>query len=209
MELTRLRVVTSGRLRARLGGGDLSKPWSTVWKSYAPKKICFFIWLIWHDSLPTLLTLHKRGIVQSPNCSRCGVGVEETVLHCLRDCNLPRQMWKQLGFETPDFFQPGDFFTWHQVVQVGHQESLFFAGIWRAWCARNSMCLGGEQTALHKILRDVHFMAETIEIGFKIRNVSTRPSRWVTWHPLGDPRTVLNVDGSSHGLHREKYCKKV
>lgn len=87
-------------------------------------------------------TLHRRGITQSSNCTRCSVGVEETVVHCIRDCNVPRQMWQQLGMSSPAFFQYDDFMAWQQEMLAGDNVSLFLAGIWRAWCARNAKCLG-------------------------------------------------------------------
>lgn len=73
-------------LQSKRGGADLTKPWSSVWKLHGPEKVRFFIWLAWHGSLPTLQVLHRRGIVQSETCTRCGV-VEETIMHCVRDCH--------------------------------------------------------------------------------------------------------------------------
>lgn len=80
-------------------------------------------------------TLHKRGISQSPNCNRCGVGVEETVVHCIKDCNVSRQMWQQLGMDSPAFFQHDDFVAWQQDMIAREYASLFLEGTWKAWFA--------------------------------------------------------------------------
>lgn len=187
-------------LRAKQGSGDITRPWSSLWKIQAPEKVRFFFWLAWHDSLPTLQTLYKRGIVQSPVCSRCGAGVEESVIHCIRDCNVPRQMWQNLGFGNSTFFQHDGFLEWQQNALSGDRPSLFITGSWTAWCMRNTKCLGGvEDTPMHKIVRDVIIMGNAIDAGFKLQATQSRPQRWITWHPVRDSRMVLNVDGSAQG----------
>lgn len=112
-------------------------------------------------------TLSRKGIPQSADCARCNVGVEESELHCVRDCNLPRQMWQAFGMGSPLFFQHDDFSTWQQEAVAGNNASLFYVGLWQAWCARNVECLGGENVPLHKILREVQHLASIIELGIK------------------------------------------
>lgn len=137
-------------LQSKKGGGDITLNWSSIWKIPGPEKLCFLIWLAWHDSLPTMQSLQKRGVVQSPFCTRCIAGVEETVLHCLRDCNLPRQLWQQLGMDEPIFFQYDNFVSWQLGALEGISASLFLAGMWTSWCTRNAKCLGGEDILVHK-----------------------------------------------------------
>lgn len=49
---------------------DTSLDWKWIWKSKAPAKIQFLIWLIVHDALPTNDTRARRGFTSSQNCSR-------------------------------------------------------------------------------------------------------------------------------------------
>lgn len=76
--------------------------------------------------------------------------------------------------------------------------SLFLAGVWRAWCARNSQCLGEDPIPIFKLLKEVRALAISIEKSFKVHSQAKR-EQWVTWHPSRSLRHVLNVDGSSVG----------
>lgn len=143
--------------------------------------------------------LQKRGISQTTICGRCSAGVEESIIHCVRDCNSPRAMWQQLGLGSALFFQPDDFQTWQQQQTDGDHFSVFLAGVWQAWCARNSNCLGGEDPPIHKIIRQVKSMASAIELGLKARAHHVRHQWMVTWDPSRAQVMVLNVDGSSFG----------
>lgn len=51
----------------------------------------------------------------------------------------------------------------------------------------------------YKILREVKFMVESIELGFQTGHQVGRHNRWVTWHSSRTLLPVLNVDGSSLG----------
>lgn len=88
---------------------------------------------------------------------------------------------------------------WQQNALSGDRASLFIAGSWTTWCVRNTKCLGGEDTPVHKIVRDVIIMGNAIDAGFKLQATQSRPQRWITWHPVCDSRMVLNVDGSAQG----------
>lgn len=110
-------------------------------------------------------------MTQSADCTRCGAGVEETVVHCVRDCNLPQQRWRQLGLDLPYFFQHEEFEAWQHDMLQGDYAAIFLAGTWKAWCTRNSTCLGGEDIPMHKIIREVKLLAAKIEIGVQTRKL--------------------------------------
>lgn len=69
MVCTQLKLVSNG-YNLKKGEGDITLNWTSIWKIPGPEKLCFLIWLAWHDSLPTMQSLQKRGVVQSPFCTR-------------------------------------------------------------------------------------------------------------------------------------------
>lgn len=77
------------------------------------------------------------------------------------------------------------------------RNKLFLAGIWWAWRARNSQCLGKENFPLLKLLASVRAFYITLHGCFPDNTSEDHQERWVKLHPLGDDRTIMNVDGSS------------
>jgi hypothetical protein len=64
-----------------------SVTWSWLWRLPAPEKVKFHIWSLIHNALPTREMLSHRGMLQGNLCPRCSQSTE-TVLHCLRDCDI-------------------------------------------------------------------------------------------------------------------------
>lgn len=89
--------------------------WTWIWRQKLPEKYKFFIWLACQNSLPTLVLLHHRNIALSPICTRCG-NSDETVIHCIRDCNCSRQIWHHIGFAEQSFFSEACVRNWIREV---------------------------------------------------------------------------------------------
>lgn len=68
-----------------------------LWKLEIPEKICMFLWLILHKSLPTNSVRRHRNLVNSPACQVCSHVMEDT-LHYIRDCPHARDIWSRLNF---------------------------------------------------------------------------------------------------------------
>lgn len=71
--------------------------WSWIWRLKVPEKLKFLVWLAWHEAIPSLALLNHRNMVNSLTCSRCG-DQDESLFHCLRDCNYSMDIWKKIGF---------------------------------------------------------------------------------------------------------------
>ena len=117
-----------------------------VWKSSTTPRIKFFLWLCVHRSIPTRDVLGSRGFDLNITCELCGQA-PESILHCLRDCEKARSVWKDLGIEdsnleffnlpltdwlekycgSPDFF-PRPRIPW---------KILFPQTLWNIWLQRN------------------------------------------------------------------------
>ena len=67
-------------------------PWRRIWKSWAPMKCKFFIWLAVKNRCWTADRLTKRGLPHPAVCPLCDQA-EETVQHILVACVFSRQVW--------------------------------------------------------------------------------------------------------------------
>jgi hypothetical protein len=63
-----------------------------VWKSWAPSKCSFFLWLAMHNRGWTADRLAKRGLPHPSVCPLCDQE-EETIQHLLISCIFARQFW--------------------------------------------------------------------------------------------------------------------
>ncbi|MCI33475.1 RNA-directed DNA polymerase (Reverse transcriptase), partial [Trifolium medium] len=113
-----------------------SNSWTWIWKIAAPEKIKFFIWCACHNAIPTLSLLCRRNLAQSDIRPRCSTS-EETILHCIRDCNTAQSIWNSLGFRSAEFFNPSDPEVWLRNNSSGNKAPIFLAGLWWNWRARN------------------------------------------------------------------------
>ncbi|CAJ2644087.1 unnamed protein product [Trifolium pratense] len=94
-------------LRQQRGSAHNNASWSWIWKLAAPEKIKFFIWCVCHHVIPTLSLLCRRNLAPYDIFPRCSIS-EETILHCMRDCNTAKRIWNSLGFQFAAFFHSSD-----------------------------------------------------------------------------------------------------
>lgn len=63
----------------------------TMWRSHAPGKCNFFLWLCHRRRLPFVALLCRRHIIPSVYCVSCGA--DETPEHLLLECSHARDIW--------------------------------------------------------------------------------------------------------------------
>uniref|UniRef100_A0A0A9AHW6 Reverse transcriptase zinc-binding domain-containing protein n=1 Tax=Arundo donax TaxID=35708 RepID=A0A0A9AHW6_ARUDO len=73
-------------------GLHIFEPWERLWKSWAPGKCQFFIWLVAHNRCWTTDRLAQHGLPHPNHCSLCDQE-EETINHLLISCVFTRQFW--------------------------------------------------------------------------------------------------------------------
>ncbi|CAM8900015.1 unnamed protein product [Rhodiola kirilowii] len=86
--------------------------WKNFWKLEIPNKIKTFGWRLFHDGLPTMNNLLRRGCLVENACRHCGFQTEDA-LHLFRDCwwvksvlqevNLPGEVWNN-QCDDPDYW---------------------------------------------------------------------------------------------------------
>ncbi|GJN03220.1 hypothetical protein PR202_ga20639 [Eleusine coracana subsp. coracana] len=141
-----------------------------IWKSWAPGKCRFFLWLAAHNRCWTADRLAKRNLPHPPLCVLCDQE-EETIDHILISCVFARQFWfiflqrVGLGFLAP---QPSDsnFQDWWRwassLVCASIKKGLnshIISGAWSLWRHRNDCVFNGAAPRLPSILTMVWSMA--------------------------------------------------
>lgn len=71
------------------------KGWKWFWKMRIPQKFKTFLWLIFHDKLPTNCLHARRGITTLDTCPRCE-NSPETISHLFRECPKALALWDKI-----------------------------------------------------------------------------------------------------------------
>jgi len=134
-------------------------PYERIWKSWAPPKCRFFMWLVAHDRCWTADRLARWGLPHPAQCPLCDQE-EETINHLLVSCVFARQFWFYLlqHFGIQQFCpQPSEcsFDQWWENssnATVGFTRkgfnSLVILGAWTLWNHRNRCVFDGDTPSL-------------------------------------------------------------
>ncbi|GAU22731.1 hypothetical protein TSUD_138560 [Trifolium subterraneum] len=171
--------------------------WSWLWHIEAPEKIKFFLWTALHNSLPTRAMLSHRGLLSVYACPMCNAA-EETTMHCLRDCEFIKHLWKTIGYTDQTFFQGDNLYAWLRKGCDSPSMFMFLAAVWWIWRARNKLCLANELVSQFTIRRCIGDYTLLLQKCY-FKQKSTSSSRLVCWNAHDGTNMILNVDGSSIG----------
>lgn len=111
--------------------------WNWIWKLQVPKKINFFIWLIFHNALPTDLLQLNHHLTSTSTCPRFLIAAEDE-LHYLRDYGMVRSIWISPGFSQDTQFLEGDYYSGSKFASTG-KACLFLAGLWWLWKQQHNL----------------------------------------------------------------------
>jgi hypothetical protein len=79
---------------------SLSFPWKSVWRSKAPPRVVFFVWMAVHSKILTLDNLGRRNMVVVNKCWPCeteGELVDHLLLHCVAASGLWNAFFARFG----------------------------------------------------------------------------------------------------------------
>jgi len=139
------------------------QPCERIWKSWAPGKCKFFMWLVAHNRCWTADRLAKKGLAHPEKCPLCDQE-EETINHLLLSCVFARQTWFEillgLGLQvlSPQLEDPSFEEWWHKVsskvsgqVQKGLNSTIILVA-WSLWIHRNQCVFDGLHPNLNGLL---------------------------------------------------------
>jgi hypothetical protein len=140
-------------------GSITFEPWKRLWKSWAPPKCKYFLWLAIRNKCWTSDRLERRGLDHPKSCPLCDQG-QETVQHLLCTCIFARQFWhiilSPLGFG--NLSPSGDEISfpewWRKVCKKVHKSkrkrlnNVIILGAWCLWTHRNKAVFNGENPSL-------------------------------------------------------------
>lgn len=69
--------------------------WPFIWRLLLPPKVKTFLWIVYHQKLPTNVQRQKRGLTQAPTCPRCDYPME-SIAHLFKDCPFSLAIWNCL-----------------------------------------------------------------------------------------------------------------
>lgn len=100
-DIHRWRFSSSGQYSAKSAyeiffqGSVQFQSWERIWKSWAPGKCRFFLWLVVHKRCWTADRLARRNLPHPTHCPHCDQDAE-TIDHLLTTCVFARQFWFSL-----------------------------------------------------------------------------------------------------------------
>ncbi|XP_052114154.1 uncharacterized protein LOC127745460 [Arachis duranensis] len=137
--------------------------WNWLWNTNIPEKFKFTMWLGLHDALPTETFRFKRHLVFSDMCKRCNK-VQETMEHCLRDCERSKAIWYMLDPSILDSTAGTALEEWFRKA-LANNEASFGAGLWWVWRHRcNDIFNTDNPWTDHKVVALARITAKDLQV---------------------------------------------
>ncbi|KAL9670606.1 hypothetical protein QQ045_008160 [Rhodiola kirilowii] len=151
-------------------GKESLRFWKGFWRLKVPHRIKIFGWRLFHDSLPTMQNLSRRGCVVENKCWLCGKA-GEYALHLFRDCwwikwllqdlHLPSVVWNN------HCTSPGYWLWLSAKVCLEEEFKTFLCGLWLGWKHRNSIVHGKENGTSESLKVKLKWMINEFKNGGK------------------------------------------
>ena len=155
---------TSGQYSAKSAyegffiGSTVFRPRERIWKTWAPGKCRFFMWLVAHNKCWTADRLARRGLPHPARCPHCEQE-EETINHLLVSCVFAREFWfvllRRVGLQALSPQDEPSFDDWWAKAESrmdgSHKKglnSLIILGAWTIWNHRNRCVFDGTPPSL-------------------------------------------------------------
>ncbi|KAK8593181.1 hypothetical protein V6N12_045266 [Hibiscus sabdariffa] len=180
--------------------------WPVIWHLTVPQRIRLFLWTAQQQKLMTSVERYRRNLSSSPSCLIC-CNHAEIVLHSLRDCDSPKQIWLQIlpkplvcSFFSMDIHQwlscnlSSNFL--HYSLDIS-RKLLSASFVWQLWKCRNDYVFNNkgisDATIIHQRLTWAKcFYGNASPSNATPLQSHSTVSKWIAPRPSW---FCLNVDG--------------
>jgi hypothetical protein len=138
------------------------------------------LWATLHNALPAKSMFSHIRMFQNISCPRCNMD-EETIMHCLRDCEFVKCFLKSIGFTDHTFFQKENLYGWLRHGIDGSSVFSFKASIWWIWRARNQLCMKNELISYFNLRMCIENFVHLLRKCF-LKHVESPTTRMVRWN---------------------------
>lgn len=147
-----------------VGGVVTFEPHKRLWRSWAPLKAKFFVWLVVWNRCWTSDRLRRRGLPHPASCPLCDQS-DEDINHIMLSCVFSREVWfltlswTGMGQLAPT---PGDesFQSWwrrsaRRLTKDRRKAFNTFVILvaWEIWKHRNGVVFEAQQPHVHELVR--------------------------------------------------------
>ena len=130
-------------------GAIVSSSWRLKWRTWAPPRVKFFVWIACQNRCWTADRLASRGLQHPPRCPLCDQS-DETMRHLLVACPFSRSIWHEVLSWVRSTAAPpdveNDFIEWWLKVSQSTPKalrkgtsSLVMLTTWWIWKQRNTV----------------------------------------------------------------------
>jgi hypothetical protein len=130
-----------------------------IWRSPAPEKVRFFLWLIGREALPTNARRFQCHLTPEPKCSRCNI-VDEDLHHLFRECPSSRLVWAFFHPLVPNSAAAIPFKEWFYGLLLNQNAHLVISILWWLWKWRNHVIFEANDWSEAYILRSIMISAQ-------------------------------------------------
>ncbi|XP_072061976.1 uncharacterized protein [Arachis hypogaea] len=175
--------------------GDVHKSvWYDEWTPF--EKFKFTMWLSLHDALPTETFRFKRHLASSDMCKRCNKA-QETMEHCLRDCERSKAIWYMLDPSILDSTAGTALEEWFRKA-LANNEASFGAGLWWVWRHRcNDIFNTDNPWTDHKVVALARITAKNLQLYRNRSNAFRSLRNCLCWEPPLPPQRESEQGRSS------------
>lgn len=187
--------------------------WKWFWKLHLPQKFKTFLWLIFHNKLPTNHLRARRGMTSLDLCPRCN-NSPEILQHLFRDCPKAIATWdklpsghlmrKNFGSTTMEWVSHN--LKKKRLLNTGTSipwNTLFCTALWQIWKDRNRKSFDNIELNPEVSSNLICSYAKEIVGAFKNPLIpGPNPNRLTPWCPPIADNLKLNTDGCWYDRNR-------
>uniref|UniRef100_A0A2N9GM00 RNase H type-1 domain-containing protein n=1 Tax=Fagus sylvatica TaxID=28930 RepID=A0A2N9GM00_FAGSY len=183
--------------------------WRRVWSIKVPHKVQQFLWHACTNSLPTLVNMHRRGIVPMACCSFCQLA-DEDVRHALWCCPALTLVWASNVLASKLFRRHHSSFLdiLSDLFELGSAESIavLVYMLWLLWNRRNKALYHNEFESLDLIPMLALRLSSKYLTAQELPAISATIQPRLKWKPPSISAFKINFDAA---LFNDQQCTGV